>query len=188
MDGILTIGRILFWLFVVLWWVLDIYVLFVKKNFYSKVLDRKSRLVVIFLILTGVILAIAPEDFRATWRSREFGLFQLIGTFVIMTGVLVRLSAIITLGKHFTPDIGVSNERKIVKKGLYKWIRHPSYTGEIIAFIGVGIVFQHIPSSIFIVLFPTIAFIYRAMVEEKALIKEFGDEYIQYMKETRMFI
>jgi protein-S-isoprenylcysteine O-methyltransferase Ste14 len=49
-------------------------------------------------------------------------------------------------------------------------------------------VFWHFPASIFITLFPMAAFIYRAIVEEKMLLEEFGREYEEYRKRTRMFI
>jgi len=94
----------------------------------------------------------------------------------------------LTLGEYFAPDIVVKSDKKLIQKGLYKKIRHPSYTGEIIAFLGLAIVFQHIPASIYISVLPTLAFVYRAFVEEQKLVQEFGDEFIEYKKRTRMFI
>jgi len=94
----------------------------------------------------------------------------------------------LSLGEYFSGDIVIGPEKKLVQRGLYKKIRHPSYTGEIIAFIGLGFVFQHIPSSIFISVFLFLAFLYRAIVEERSLHNEFGDEFIEYKKRTRMFI
>ncbi|SHN58713.1 methyltransferase family protein [Fervidobacterium gondwanense] len=180
--------RYLFWLSVVAWWIMDFYVLVLRKGSYSKILDKKSKLVVVVLILIGVILAVAPENFRTVWRTREFGAFQIFGTFTVLFGVIIRLLAILNLGEHFSGDIVIGPEKKLVQRGLYKKIRHPSYTGEIISFIGLGLVFQHIPSSIFISVFPFLAFLYRAILEEKNLHREFGDEFIEYKKRTRMFI
>jgi len=180
--------RYVFWLTVFFWWGLDFYVLVLKKNSYSKILDKKSKFVASSLIVIGVILAVAPESFRSVWRTREFGLFQIIGTIIVLTGVVLRLNAILTLGKHFSPDIVVNSDKKLIQRGLYSKIRHPSYTGEIIAFIGLAIVFQHIPASLYISIFPTLAFVYRAFIEERKLIEEFGEEFIEYKKRTRMFI
>ncbi|MGC9772713.1 Protein-S-isoprenylcysteine O-methyltransferase Ste14 [Fervidobacterium changbaicum] len=180
--------RYLFWISIVAWWIMDFCVLVLRKNIYSKVLDKRSKFIVIGLILIGVFLAIVPEDFRAVWRTREFGPFQIFGTFIVMLGVTIRLLAIISLGEYFSGDIVVGPDKKLVQRGLYKKIRHPSYTGEIVAFLGLGIVFQHIPSSIFISVFPFLAFLYRAIIEEKKLHGEFGDEFIEYKKRTRMFI
>lgn len=180
--------KYVFWLALVFWWSMDFYVLVLKRNAYSKILDRKSKFIMSMLIFGGVILAVAPEDFRAVWRTREFGLFQIAGTIVVAAGVLLRLTAILTLGEYFSPDIAITSDRKLVRKGIYSKIRHPSYTGEIIAFIGLAILFQHFPSSIYISLFPTIAFVYRAIVEERKLLEEFGEEFLEHKKNTRMFI
>lgn len=180
--------RLVFWLTVIFWWVIDFYVLVLRKNGYHKILERKSKFIITFLIFLGVFLAVYPLNFRMIWQTREFGTFQIAGSIVLTIGVFLRFFSIMTLGKHFTPDIGVLEDKKLVTKGLYSKIRHPSYTGEIIAFLGLALVFQHIPSSIFIFVFPTIAFVYRAIVEEKKLIEEFGEEYLEYKKRTRMFI
>lgn len=180
--------RTVFWLTVIFWWAIDFYVIVLKKNGYHKILEKKSKFIITFLILLGVFLAIYPSDFRIMWKTREFGIFQIVGSIVLTIGVCLRFVSIMTLGKHFTPDIGVLEDKKLVTKGLYSKIRHPSYTGEIIAFLGLAIVFQYVPSSLFIFIFPTIAFVYRAIVEEKKLIEEFGEEYLEYRKRTRMFI
>jgi protein-S-isoprenylcysteine O-methyltransferase Ste14 len=180
--------RYVFWSIVFFWWVMDFYVLVLKRNSYSKILDKQSKYVLTAFILTGVLLAILPEDFRAVWRVREFGPLQCAGTMVLAMGITIRLTAILTLGDCFAPDIVVSSDKRLVQKGLYKRIRHPSYTGEIVAFIGLGIVFQHIPSSIFVSLLPTLGFVYRAIMEERKLAEEFGEQFLGYKKRTRMFI
>ncbi|MEN3042798.1 MAG: isoprenylcysteine carboxylmethyltransferase family protein [Fervidobacterium sp.] len=180
--------RAIFWVVVTFWWAIDFYVLVLKKNGYHKILERGSKFIMTFLIFLGVILAIAPSGFRESWKAREFGIFQIIGTIILAIGVIIRLLSIMTLGKHFTPDIGIVKDKKLVTNGLYSKIRHPSYTGEIVAFLGLALIFQHIPSSIFVFAFPAIAFVYRAFLEEKKLIEEFGEEYLQYRKRTRMFI
>ncbi|MCX8161309.1 MAG: isoprenylcysteine carboxylmethyltransferase family protein [Candidatus Saccharicenans sp.] len=180
--------RYFFWGIVFFWWAMDFYLLVFKRNHQQKVAEKKSKFIVTLLIFAGVLLALVPEGFRATYRQREFGGFQIAGTFVLLAGVAIRFLSVLTLGKHFARDLGVHREKELVTSGLYRWIRHPSYTGEIISFLGVGLVFQHFPASLFITLFPVAAFVYRAIVEEKMLLEEFGSEYEEYRKRTRMFI
>lgn len=180
--------RHLFWAIVFAWWALDFYLLVFKRNHEQKVAEKKSKFIVTLLIFTGVGLALIPESFRAVWRHREFGAFQIAGTFIILAGVTIRFLSVLTLGKHFARDLGVHREKELVTTGLYSRVRHPSYTGEIISFLGVGLVFQHFPASLFITIFPAAAFVYRALVEEKMLLEEFGSEYEEYRKKTRMFV
>ncbi len=177
-----------FWGIVFFWWAMDFYLLVFKRNHQQKVAEKKSKFIVTLLIFSGLMLALVPEDFRATWRHREFGPIQVAGTFILLAGVTIRLLSILTLGKHFARDLGIHREKELVTTGLYRRIRHPSYTGEIISFIGVGVVFWHFPATVFITLFPIVAFAYRAVVEEKMLLEEFGREYEEYRKRTRMFI
>ncbi|MDI6846148.1 MAG: isoprenylcysteine carboxylmethyltransferase family protein [Candidatus Saccharicenans sp.] len=180
--------RKVFWTITFFWWAMDFYLLVLKRKGGHRISERKSKFIMMMLIFAGVLLAIVPESFRAVWRTRPFGLWQVAGTFILASGVLLRFLSVLHLGKHFAPDIGFRHDRELVTTGLYRWSRHPSYTGEIIAFIGLGIIFQHFPASLFIVLFPAAAFIYRAIVEEKLLIEEFGQEYLEYRKKTRMFV
>ncbi|MEN3008929.1 isoprenylcysteine carboxylmethyltransferase family protein [Pseudothermotoga sp.] len=134
--------KMFFWLIVFAWWFMDFYVLVLKRKEYYKVLDKKGKFIMIVLISLGVILAVFPESFRTAWRSREFGFYQILGTIVLGFGVTIRFIAILTLGKNFVADIAVVRGRKLVYKGIYKYIRHPSYTGEIVSFLGLAIVFQ----------------------------------------------
>lgn len=180
--------RYLFWGLVFFWWAMDFYLLVFKRNHEQLVAEKKSKFIVTLLIFIGFLLALVPEDFRATWRHREFGPAQIAGTFILLVGVVIRLISVLTLGKYFARDLGVHREKELVTSGLYARVRHPSYTGEIISFLGVGVVFWHFPASFFVTLFPAAAFIYRAMVEEKMLLEEFGQEYEKYRQKTRMFI
>jgi hypothetical protein len=65
---------------------MDIYLVVLKNKDGHRISERKSKFIMTFLIFTGVLLAIVPESFRSVWRTREFGLFQIIGTGVLAAG------------------------------------------------------------------------------------------------------
>ncbi|MEN3202645.1 MAG: isoprenylcysteine carboxylmethyltransferase family protein [Atribacterota bacterium] len=178
-----------FWISVAFWLILDLYVLFAKNRNVQRIVDRKSKFVIIALIGSGVILALAPKDFRTSWLARErFSTVHHIGVFLVVGGVVLRLVAIRTLGKYFTPDIALVEGQRIVTAGIYRFLRHPSYTGEILAFGGLALVFWHFPSSLCIFILPLLGFLYRTFLEERKLLELFGKEYESYMKSTRRFI
>jgi protein-S-isoprenylcysteine O-methyltransferase Ste14 len=79
-------------------------------------------------------------------------------------------------------------ENKLVTDGLYALARHPQYTGLFIALFGEGVV--HWPTLFSVGLLPIIVFIYYRLSkrEELAVIKEFGDEYLEYQRRVPMFI
>ncbi len=79
------------------------------------------------------------------------------------------------------------SEGKLVVTGLYGRIRHPQYTGFILVIVGFLIQW---PTIITFVMFPFLIYMYYRLAkkEEKEMIERFGDEYLEYMKRTRMFV
>ncbi|OGM26438.1 hypothetical protein A2962_02990 [Candidatus Woesebacteria bacterium RIFCSPLOWO2_01_FULL_39_61] len=85
-----------------------------------------------------------------------------IGGIVAMVGTLLTLWALTSLGKSF----GIAPaDRKLVKKGPYKFIRHPMYSGELISLFG-GVVGCISAWNIFVVLLMFITFYLRISWEE----------------------
>lgn len=78
-------------------------------------------------------------------------------------------------------------QEKLITNGLYALARHPQYTGLFIIIFGEGVV--HWPTFFSITLFPLIVFIYYKLArkEEAKMVKQFGDEYSNYMQSVPMF-
>tara|TARA_R110001606_G_C15403585_1_gene653700 strand:+ start:13628 stop:14287 length:660 start_codon:yes stop_codon:yes gene_type:complete len=79
-------------------------------------------------------------------------------------------------------------QSQLVTDGLYRFVRHPQYTGLFIALFGEGVV--HWPTLFSVGLFPIIVFVYvrLAKKEEQKVLEEFGKEYREYQKRVPMFI
>ncbi|MEX2496628.1 MAG: isoprenylcysteine carboxylmethyltransferase family protein [Woeseia sp.] len=77
---------------------------------------------------------------------------------------------------------------QLVTDGLYRFVRHPQYTGLFIALFGEGVV--HWPTLFSVGLFPLIVFAYYRLArsEERKMIEEFGDAYRNYRRQVPMFI
>lgn len=154
----------------------------------SSRLDKSSLrflwIAILLSVFLGVFLGVRGVGFI---RVRHH-LLSLCGIFLMLLGLVIRWTAILTLRKYFTVDVSILEGHKIVKKGLYKYIRHPSYTGSLISFLGLGIAFSNWLSSIVMFIPIMMAFIYRIQVEEKALIQAFGQEYLDYSNTTKRLI
>jgi protein-S-isoprenylcysteine O-methyltransferase Ste14 len=111
-----------------------------------------------------------------------------IGLFLIITGIIIRFIAIYTLGRFFTVDLTIKENHKLKMDGLYKIIRHPSYSGALLSFLGFGLSLNDYTSLAVIAIPVTLAFINRIRIEEKMLIDQFGIAYIAYMKKTYRLI
>ena len=83
----------------------------------------------------------------------------------------------------YSPTLEVRENHKLVKKGPYKCIRHPIYTGTIIAVIAIPIFTSSIVGFLLALLsIPLLE--HRIKNEEKMLIEEYGDEYREYQEST----
>jgi protein-S-isoprenylcysteine O-methyltransferase Ste14 len=103
-------------------------------------------------------------------------------------GILVRQWSILVLGRFFTTTVSVQKNQKVVDYGPYRFIRHPSYLGMLMTFIGVGVALQTWGGILVILVLYGIAIGCRIRIEEKVMISELGDDYIQYMKLTKRLI
>src|SRR2546423_3062195 len=104
------------------------------------------------------------------------------------TGLLLRWWAIVTLGRFFTVDVTIEKDHELVEGGPFRWVRHPSYTGVLLAFVGWALTLRNW-AAIAVVLVPIFAaFIRRMNVEEEALRGALGERYAKYMRRTKRLV
>ena len=109
-------------------------------------------------------------------------------SFPRLAGICLRWVAIYTLGKFFTRKVTILNDHRVVQSGLYKYLRHPSYSGFLLGNLGLGFAFSNWISLIVIFVPTFAAALYRIHVEEKALSQALGSEYIDYCRATYRLI
>jgi protein-S-isoprenylcysteine O-methyltransferase Ste14 len=99
-----------------------------------------------------------------------------VGLVLFAGGEALGVWAIHTLGRWFSPRIGVQHGHELVNKGPYRVLRHPFYTGLLMATVGMPAVFgSWLGVAMAIVALPFV--LYRVGVEEDQLEREFGDAY-----------
>lgn len=118
----------------------------------------------------------------------KYFLIPYLGLLTIVCGMILRFISIISLGKFFTVDVAIRKDHKIKKDGMYRLIRHPSYTGSLISFLGFGLSLNNLFSLVIIFLPVFFAMLHRIKIEEKLLIDQFGMEYADYRKKTYILI
>ncbi|PRR81063.1 methyltransferase family protein [Clostridium vincentii] len=86
--------------------------------------------------------------------------------------------------KYWSKETGTGS---LVTKGIYRYIRHPQYTGLLLLSFGMMAEWATLPM---IILYPVMISMYVRLAkrEEKDMLVEFGNEYREYMKITKMFI
>jgi len=95
-------------------------------------------------------------------------------------GLLLRWSSFVSLGKYFTVVLMTSEDQPVVNRGPYRVLRHPSYTGLLLVFAGVGLMLGNGVSAVGAVGLILIALVYRLRIEERALIAALGDHYREF--------
>ena len=115
-------------------------------------------------------------------------LIRSIGLVMLIAGIAIRWSAIRTLGKYFTGIVTIKNDHRLIRNGLYKHIRHPAYTGALLAHLGLGLSFANRFSIGFSSIPFFVAAFYRMRVEDQALRETFGEEFLDYSASTKRLI
>ena len=158
-----------------------------SKNKNAKVLDKNSLNLIWFAIIlsmtSGVLIAVY-------WAAPIIitNVMVYFGSALIVIGMLIRFIAIRTLGKFFTVNLAIQGDQNLIKTGLYKYIRHPSYSGSLLSFVGFGLSLNNWLSLTIIIVPILITFINRINIEEKLLLEQFGSGYEDYKKRTRQLI
>lgn len=112
----------------------------------------------------------------------------LLGTLLLIAGAVLRRACFNALGKSFTGTVIVVEGQRIVQNGVYRWVRHPSYTAAIMMFIGMGLALGNWISVAILFLAHCALYGLRVAAEEKALLETLGKPYAEYMARTKRFI
>lgn len=165
--------------------------LLLEWYFSKKVAKDDSDKYSIFLIWIGLVVAIGFASFfsvRGFVPVDNLNTWQFIGMLLVSSGLIIRLNAVKTLGNYFTVNVGRVENHKLITKGIYKYLRHPSYTGSMLGFIGLGFGLGTWASLCLLVISSSIIFWNRMVVEEAFLLELFEEEYKKYIKKTKRLI
>jgi protein-S-isoprenylcysteine O-methyltransferase Ste14 len=100
-----------------------------------------------------------------------------VGAVIGWVGLLLRWWSFVSLGRYFTVVVETSPDQPVVDRGPYRVLRHPGYTGLVLAFAGAGLMMGNwvgAAGSVFLVL---VALVHRLRFEERALTAALGDRY-----------
>jgi protein-S-isoprenylcysteine O-methyltransferase Ste14 len=114
---------------------------------------------------------------------------QLAGGLAVMwAGLGLRIWSIHHLGGLFRAVVVIQRDHRLVTTGPYRCLRHPSYTGALVAAFGFGIALGHWTSVLILVVGWAVGIAYRIRVEEAALRDAFGRAYEEYSARTPRLI
>ena len=124
----------------------------------------------------------------------EFGGGEIVFTpvtvlslFLFVIGFVLILVAHVTLWRWYSSFLVIKDGHQLIRHGIYRYLRHPIYTGTAMALIGLPL---FLPSyygfATMLLIIPL--FLNRIRMEEEMLIGEFGPDYLAYMETTKRLI
>ncbi len=136
-------------------------------------------------LVGGVLVA---KEVTAAALPGSAWLWVALGFGVGLAGLALRAASIRSLGSEFTRNLQVASDHRLVVDGPYRHLRHPSYTGAILIFLGVGIGLGNGLSVVACLVLPAIGYLERIPREEALLRSELGEPYVLYAGRTRRLI
>ncbi len=173
----------LFWIVCIFWIVSEILMLILrrsKKDSQDKDLGSIKRLNLVIYISIAAGIFISFTEYGNIYVN-HFALL-LSGFLLIVLGLIIRWLSILTLRRYFTVNVAIHTDHIIIQTGFYKYIRHPSYLGMLISFLGLCLC--NFISIVVIIIPITFALINRIQIEEKALNDAFENDYQTYCNNT----
>ncbi|MGI9086375.1 MAG: methyltransferase family protein [Chthoniobacterales bacterium] len=150
--------------------------------------DANSLRLLWIVIMASVILGMKAIRFWPEALLPHRPAWALIGLIVFVLGLVLRWYAIIHLGRFFTVNVAIAADHQLVETGPYRFVRHPSYTGALLAFLGFALSLGNWAAILVLVLPIFAAFVYRMNVEERALRSALGQSYLAYIARTRRLL
>lgn len=137
------------------------------------------------VIVAVVVILIRVGAFRGhgldtdPWRAG-------VGLALFASGLAFAVWARLHIGRNWGTPMTQKNEPELVSSGPYHLVRHPIYSGILVAGIGTAVALSWL--WLVAVLLAGVYFLYSAVVEERYLTEQFPDDYPAYKRSTKMLV
>jgi protein-S-isoprenylcysteine O-methyltransferase len=150
--------------------------------------DRGTLRLVWILIGCGCLagFVLAPKVSCLRWPDSLA--IVLLADLLLLAGIILRIWSVVHLGKFFTVNVAFQVGQRVIQDGPYRFVRHPSYSGSMLALVGLACLTFNWLGFVVIVACSLAAYALRISVEEKALLQNLGDEYRRYAERTKRLI
>ena len=162
--------------------------------FFSKSTKRREtpgqRLQHVVPAMLGFLL-IFREDFGWPWLRRAIfpdnPALMLVAVTVTALGLLFAVWARLTLGSNWSGTVTIKANHQLIRRGPYRFIRHPIYTGMLAALLASAVA-QRLLGGVLGFAVVALALYCKARREESFLSQEFGEAFVEHRQHTGMFL
>ncbi len=172
------------------WTISEILILLLTRTPRSTgtVRDRGSLRILWPAIVGGVCIGTWYGDTHTRTVLHGAHSVRLAALVMFVAGLTIRWTAIWSLGRAFSANVAIHAAQQLHRTGLFRFVRHPSYTGLLLVLLAIGF-FTRNWLGLAIVFLPGLsALLYRIQVEEAALRHAFGQQYDEYIAATKRLL
>jgi protein-S-isoprenylcysteine O-methyltransferase Ste14 len=149
--------------------------------------DRGSIWLLVLAISIGYWLSFIIASTKIG-RIYHWNTLFIIGSVLVVIGLVIRISSILKLKQQFTYKVTEIENHELIDTGLYRYIRHPGYLGQLIIFLGIATSLSNWLSVLAMIIPVLTGYLNRIRVEEKFMIQQMGGRYIDYQSRTKKLI
>jgi protein-S-isoprenylcysteine O-methyltransferase Ste14 len=150
--------------------------------------DRGSTAVIVVATWISMTAAFVVSGAPSFLLVRGQKVWFVLGLTVLLLGAWLRRHCWRMLGLYFTGNVRVAAGQPVIEEGAYRWVRHPSYTGGMLMYLGTGLALSNWLSAVILTGMGAAGYAYRVRVEERALATTLGERYQDYMRRTKRFV
>ena len=146
----------------------------------------RSRLLYGLPVLVGSYLMFSDNPVFRTLQSRTIPTTpwrQALALGLTIAGLALAIWARFYLGQNWSGAVSIKVDHQLIRGGPYGWVRHPIYSGILVALIGTALARGKVMGLAAIPFF-WLAFWIKSRMEEQFMRKTFGTEYLQYSRST----
>jgi protein-S-isoprenylcysteine O-methyltransferase Ste14 len=156
----------------------------------ARVQSSVTRL--IDIALTGLAFALLFNDrFAIGLLARRFVPYSLViayaGLALTLTGIGFAIWARVFLGRNWSAIVTIKHDHQMVRTGPYALVRHPIYSGFLLAVLGSALVFGEVRGLLALGV-ACLAWWLKSRLEEKFMEQQFGEEYAVYKRRVKALI
>ena len=150
-----------------------------------------SRLRHLALEVPAFFLVFEPIT-RPAWLARRFVpepsiIAQYIGLVLTAAGIAFAISARVWIGRNWSGRVTIKEQHELIQSGPYSLVRHPIYSGFLLALLGTAMVLGEVRGLIGFAM-AALGWIFKLRTEEAFLARQFGQDYLEYKQRVKALV
>jgi protein-S-isoprenylcysteine O-methyltransferase Ste14 len=134
-----------------------------------------------FVVIGVLFLVVRRQPLH--WLAERFAPptlpIYVLGLLMVAAGLAFAVWARVYLGRNWSATVTVKQDHELIRTGPYRFVRHPIYSGILLALLGTALAIGEWRGLAAFAFF-TIGFIFKLKTEERFMSETFGDQYVRY--------